>query len=49
MKDDHGNLITGKTDILNHTMNHFKKVLTNRPINDNLKEHQNDREKLAKL
>ena len=34
MKDDHGNLITGKTDILNHTMNHFKKVLTNRPIND---------------
>ena len=49
IKDDNGNLLTGKNEILNHTMNHFKKVLANRQINDDLTEHKQEREELAEL
>ena len=41
--------MTGKTDIFDQTMKHLKKVLSNRIIDDDLKEHQNEREKLAKV
>ena len=47
MKDEHGNLLTNKNEILKHTVKHSKKVLENRPIKDYLKTHQKDREELA--
>jgi hypothetical protein len=49
MKDEHGNLLTGKEEILESTMNYYKKVLENRTIAEGLKEHQEAREDLAKV
>ena len=48
MKDEHGNLLTGKKEILEHTVQYYKKVLEHRPIKAHLTEHQKDREELSK-
>ena len=44
MKDEHGNFLTGKKGILEHTVQYFKNILENRPIKADLTEHQKDRE-----
>ena len=49
MKDETGNLITNQDKILELTLSHYKNVLRNRPINNELKEYQEEREKLATL
>ena len=48
MKDELGNMLTSKEDILKSTIKHYKKVLKNRDIKEGLEEHKNDREELAK-
>ena len=47
MKDEFGNLLTNKNEILEHTVKHYNKVLENRPIKEYLKTHQKEREELA--
>ena len=47
MKDDSGNLITSQKEILELTLKHYKNVLRNRPIKNNLEDHQKEREELA--
>ena len=47
MKDEFGNLLTNKKEILDATVKHFKNVLRNRPIKDDLQNHQTEREELA--
>ena len=49
MKNKEGNLTTGRQEILAETVSHYKSVLENRPIKENLKTHRDEREKLAKL
>ena len=47
MKDEYGNLLTHKNEILKYTVKHYNKVLENRPIKNYLKTHQKEREELA--
>ena len=47
MRDSKGNLLTGKRDILEETVKHYEKVLKNRPIKEELKGYQKEREDLA--
>ena len=47
MRDDKGNLLTGKRDILEQTVKHYEKVLKNRPIKEELREYKKEREDLA--
>ena len=47
MRDDKGNLLTGKRDILEQTVKHYEKVLKNRPIKEELREYKKEREELA--
>ena len=47
MKDDMGNILTSKEDILTNTVKHYKKVLANRDIKEGMEEHKNEREDLA--
>ena len=47
MKDVNGKLVTNVEDIKKHTINHFKNVLRNRPIKEDLKEYQIEKEELC--
>ena len=47
MVDEKGNMVTGTEAIRELTLNHYKKVLENRPIKEHLKEYQIEREDLA--
>ena len=47
MKDEFGNLLTNKKEILDATVKHYTNVLRNRPIKDDLQNHQTEREELA--
>ena len=47
MKDDLGNILTSKEDILNNTIKHYQKVLSNREIKENFIDHKKEREELA--
>ena len=49
MKDSKGNILTEPKDILEETLNHYKKVLENRTISEGLEHHQKEREHLAKI
>ena len=40
-------LVTSDKDLKNTAMKHFKKILENRPIKAELKDHQEEREKLC--
>ena len=46
MIDAKGNLITSETNLKEHTINHYKSVLSNRPINDNLIHLKDEKEEL---
>ena len=45
--DQQGNLSTTNDQIKEATLNHFKKVLENRPIKEGLEKHKEEREKLC--
>ena len=47
MRDMRGNLLTAKKDILEQTVYYYEKVLENRPIREELKDYQKEREDLA--
>ena len=47
MMDKTGNLVTNQNEILELSMKHYKNVLRNRPIKDDLKEHEKERETLG--
>ena len=49
MKDASGNLVTKQKKILELILQHYKNVLMNRPIKDDLKKHKKEREQLAIL
>jgi hypothetical protein len=49
MKGPDGKLLTTKSELQKNTMDHYKNVLRNRTINEELKEHQSEREMLCKL
>ena len=48
MRDEKGNLITGKHEIQEQSLKYYQKVLGNREINEDLKDHKEAREELAK-
>ena len=48
MKDEQGNLITGKEEIQEQTLKYYQKLLENRTIKEDLNDHQKAREELAK-
>ena len=48
MRDGQGNLITGKREIQEQSLKYYQKVLDNRKINEDLKDHKEAREELAK-
>ena len=48
MKDDSGNLLTEKNDILEHTVKYYENMLRNRPMTEELTSYQKDREELAR-
>ena len=47
MRDMRGNLLTAKKDILEQTVKYYEKVLENRPMREELKDYQKEREDLA--
>ena len=47
IKNSDGNLLTKKDEIMDENVKHFKKVLENRPIKHNLKEHKKKRDELC--
>ena len=47
MKDSNGKLLTDNKDIKAEAMKHYKKVFDSKPIEDELKTHQIDRERLC--
>ena len=48
MKDINGKLVTNVEEFKKHTIDHYKNVLRNRPINEDLKEHKVEKEGLCK-
>ena len=46
MIDQHGNIVTSAEGIKKETMNHYKKVLSNRPINPELTDLQNKKRRI---
>ena len=48
MRDEQGNLITGKREIQEQSLKYYQKVLENRKISEDLKDHKEAREELAK-
>ena len=48
MLDIHGRLVTTETDLKNVAMDHYKKVLENRPVLEGLQDYQEEREALCK-
>ena len=48
MNDEHENLITRKEEIQEQTLKYYQKVLENKTINTDLKDHQRARNELAK-
>ena len=49
MKDENGNLATGKEEILRNTRKYYKKVLETISLAEGREEHHKIRDKLAKL
>ena len=49
MMDNEGNIVTSEEAIKKVTVDHFKKVLENRPMKDGLKKYQAEREELCYL
>ena len=49
MKDFNGKLIININEIKKNTINHYKNVLRNRPIKEDLEKHQIEKEDLCKL
>ena len=49
MMDNEGNIVTFEEAIKKVTVDHFKKVLGNRPMKDELKKYQAEREELCYL
>ena len=47
--DEKGNLIISEEGINNENLKHYKNVLKNKPINEELKDHRRAREKLAMM
>ena len=47
MLDPNGNLVTSFESLEKHTIEHYKKVLANRPMKDSLQELQKDKEELC--
>ena len=48
MIDQKGNLITSEANLKTHSINHYKSVLSNRPMSDNLNKLKEDKEDLFK-
>ena len=49
MKDPNGKLITDVDGFKKNTVNHYKKVLRNRPIKEGLEKHQLEKEEVCKM
>ena len=49
MKDPTGLIITTEDELKKHIINHYKNVLRNRTINDDLKEHKKDKDELCEM
>ena len=47
MTDSNGKLLTNNEDIKAEAMKHYRKVFENKPIDDELKDHQTNRERLC--
>ena len=47
MQDNLGNILSSKEDILNNTVKHYKKVLSNRDIKEAMEDNRKEREELA--
>ena len=47
MCDSGGNIITSSDNLKKHTIEHYKKVLENRPINKELEQMKEDKEELC--
>ena len=48
MLDPRGNIITSGKNLQKHTLNHFKNVLSNRPMKQHLNTLQTNKESLCK-
>ena len=49
MSDPHGNLITCSKNLKTHTVEHYKSVLSNRPIKEGFEQLKSDKEELSRL